>query len=250
MPNYFGRIFAPGIFWDTCEPPPPELEHLEEFRGRSQHGLHDAAEGVVTSRAAINQLSTQPPPTHDFWTDIPHIAANVAATANAPPKKREVPPFTVQEQGRNVLPPLSISLDASIVQDSARVTVTQTCWNDSSTTIKEASYSFPLPTGCSVTDFTCRIGANKIIRGNVKPKEEAREGFNHHIRHHNSGAALLEQDTPEIFTTTLGNIPEKSKLKISISYITLLKHHFADSKGTTTLTIPTYIASHYGSPPD
>jgi hypothetical protein len=156
----------------------------------------------------------------------------------------------VQEHDRNVLPPLSISLDVSIVQDIARLNVTQVFWNDSSRTIKEAAYTFPLPTSCTVTDFSCRIGATKIIKGNVRAKEEAREAFQHHIRHKTTGAALLEQDTLEVFTTTLGNIPEKTKIKVYLSFVTLLKHHFADRLGTTTLTIPTYIASRYGSPPD
>ncbi|KAK1760372.1 von Willebrand factor type A domain-containing protein, partial [Echria macrotheca] len=242
MSNSFGRIFAPGIFWDTREPLPPELQHLDQFHGRSHHDLRDAA-------GDTNRLSTQPFAPHELFPGIAPPTANVALVVTPTPKI-EVPSFTVQEQGRNVLPPLSISLDASIIQDSASVTVVQTFWNDSSTTIKEASYSFPLPTGCTVTDLTCRIGANKIIRGDVKPKEEAREAFRHHIHHYNTSAALLEQDTPEIFTTTLGNIPEKTKLKINISYITVLKHRFADSKGTTTLTTPTYIAPRYGSPPD
>ena len=34
-----------------------------------------------------------------------------------------------------------------------------------------------------------------------------------------------------------------------MSYITILKHHFGDGKGTTTLTFPTCIAARYGQPP-
>lgn len=114
------------------------------------------------------------------------------------------PSFTVQEPGRNVLPPLSVTVDASIVQDTAKVAVTQLFWNDLDVPIKEAAFTFPLPAGCTVTEFSCRIGINKIIKGTVKPRQEARDEFRRHIRDHNTAAGLLEQDTPEIFTTTPG----------------------------------------------
>lgn len=87
------------------------------------------------------------------------------------------------------------------------------------------------------------------MRGRVKPKREAREAFDRAARR-NQPAGLLEQETPEIFTTTLANIPANTKLKAEISFITLLRHGFADNSATTTLTIPTYIASRYSTPPE
>lgn len=87
------------------------------------------------------------------------------------------------------------------------------------------------------------------MRGRVKPKREAREAFDRAATK-NQPAGLLEQETPEIFTTTLANIPANTKLKAEISFITLLKHGFADNSATTTLTIPTYIASRYSTPPE
>jgi hypothetical protein len=161
-----------------------------------------------------------------------------------------LPSFTVEQQGRNVLPPLSVAVDASIVQDTARVAVTQRFRNDSSIPIKEAAFTFPLPAGCTVTDFSCRIGTNKIIRGTVKPREEAREAFQNHIRNHDTAAGLLEQDTSEIFTTTLGNIPEGTEVRVNLTYITILKHRFADGRNATTLTLPTSIAPRYGNAPE
>ena len=161
-----------------------------------------------------------------------------------------LPSFTVQEPGQNVLPPLSVTIDASIVQDTAKVTVTQLFWNDSDVPIKEAAFTFPLPAGCTVTDFSCRIGTNKIIKGTIKPRQEAREEFRRHIRKHRTAAGLLEQDTPEIFTTTLGNVPERTKVKINLIYITVLKHRFASSRSIKSLVLPTSIASHYGEPPE
>ena len=128
------------------------------------------------------------------------------------------------------------------------MTITQLFWNDSDYVIPKCSYTLPLPAGCTVTDFTCRIGRDKVVKAKVKPKEEARNAFDSAIRNDRS-AGLLEQATTEVFTTTLGNIPKRTKLRAEISFVTLLKHGFANRSSTTTLTIPTCIASRYGSPP-
>jgi hypothetical protein len=141
-------------------------------------------------------------------------------------------------------------LKAQIVHDTAKVSVTQTFLNNTHNVIPKGAYSFPLPAGCTVVGFSCRVGSTRIVRGRVKPKLEAREAFDNAARR-NQLAGLLEQATPEIFTTTLANIPADSKLQAEISFVTLLKHRFSEDTVITTLTIPTYIASRYGTaPPD
>ncbi|KAK4173174.1 von Willebrand factor type A domain-containing protein [Triangularia setosa] len=190
---------------------------------------------------------------------LPHLTpvtfsggAPSAPGAWAPPSLHpRLATYTVQEPslGRNVLPPTSISIEASVIQDTASITVTQLFWNDSDRIIKEAAYTFPLSSGCTVTDFHCRIGHSRALAGSIKPKEEAHEEFEQHISKHATGAALLEQDTKEVFTTSLGNLPVRTRIRITLTYITILKHHFADRKGTTTLTVPTCIASRYGDKP-
>ncbi|KAK5654915.1 hypothetical protein OQA88_6671 [Cercophora sp. LCS_1] len=250
MARTLGRIFTAGIVWDPQEPLP--FEYQNSAFPHFQQEVDDVGPAFP---GRVNRMTA--PPAHTYALQV--IGHGPTPGELAPPHPglmghpgiaKPFPTLAVREHDRGVLPPLSISLDVSIVQDTAKVTVSQIFWNDSVRPIKEAAYTFPLPTGCTVTDFNCRIGANKIIKGDVQPKEQARETFQRHIKEHQSGAALLEQDTPEIFTTTLGNIPEKTKIKVTLSYITLLKHHFADALGATTLTIPTYIASRYGSPPE
>jgi hypothetical protein len=60
-------------------------------------------------------------------------------------------------------------------------------------------------------------------------------------------AALLEEHTPEVFETVLGNIPPKAVVKIQLVYVNDLK---ADLSGEGLLvTIPTFIAPRYGQPP-
>lgn len=256
MSRSLGRIFAAGIVWNPREPLPEEYRADPHYQGDWRPGRGSDGFNLGGSRRPEpSDGLTQPPPiqTNAIFVNsvVPQPGTVIATTKTVKkPAPRALPELTIQEAGRNVLPPLSISLAASVIQDTAEVTVTQTFWNNAIDPIKEAAYTFPLPTGCTVTDFSCRIGTNRVIRGSVKPREEAREAFKQHIRYHKTGAALLEQDTPEIFTTTLGNIPPETRLKVTLSFITVLKHRFSDSLGTTTLTIPTYIASRYGSPPE
>jgi hypothetical protein len=249
--NKLDKIFAAGIVWDPEEPLPDELQPQDSvdgyynFAGRSGPGL----------QTQLFKLPGQHPEGFTVHRDreIPPIQQPVRVAATWPVAGgvpgRKLPSFTVQQQGRHLLPPLSVTV-ASIVQDTARVSVSQLFWNDSGVPIKEAAFTFPLPSGCTVTDFSCRIGTNKIIRGAVKPREEARNAFKQHIRTHETAAGLLEQDTPEIFTTTLGNVPEKTKVKVNLTYIAVLKHRFADSRNVTTLTLPTSIAPRYGETPE
>jgi hypothetical protein len=248
--NRLNRIFAAGIVWDPAEPLPEELQDgIFNPGGESQDVLNPVLQFHTGFSAAAH---VDGPFNGPKQLPIDHFGRQGAATwpVVGGAKGNKLPRFTVQEKGRNVLPPLSVTVDASIVQDTAKVTVTQLFWNDSGVPIKEAAFTFPLATGCTVTDFSCRIGTNKIIKGAVKPKEEARDAFRNHIRDHETAAGLLEQDTPEIFTTTLGNVSEKTKVKVELTYITVLKHRFAGSSNTITLTLPTSIAPRYGDVPE
>jgi Vault protein inter-alpha-trypsin domain/von Willebrand factor type A domain len=216
------RNIVAGIVWDSREPIPPEF--LGDFR-------------VI-----------EPQDRNARWQHFQRGPAIPQNVNNIHQVRDGVEDFVIRELGRNILPPLSSSLRARVIQDTAKITVTQLFWNNTNTTIPKGSYTFPLPVGCTVTDFSCRVGTNRIVRAKVKPKQEARDTFDRAVRN-NQTAGLLEQATPEIFTTTLGNIPANAKLRAAISFITLLKHGFADRRSTTTLTIPTYIAARYGNPP-
>ncbi len=260
MSQRWNRVFSAGIVWDPREPLPTELQDAYSRPSSSnpqgtavpylerQVNLGGSNNGVLPGRGIpglqVNAVTPLPL--------IPHPLPREETTLVLHPPRvpRVLPSLTVQKEGRNVLPPLSVAVNASIVQDTARVSVTQNFWNDSAVPIKQAAFAFPLPAGCTVTSFSCTIGTNKTINGVVKPKEEAREAFNDHIRKHNTAAGLLEQGNPEIFTTTLGNIPDQTTVRIEIAYISILKHRFTDSKNVTTLILPTSIAPRYGDPPE
>lgn len=145
------------------------------------------------------------------------------------------------------LPPVSAKVNIQVVHDTAKFTVTHIFCNVSSV-IKHGVYQFPLPLEATITEFNCRIGQTRMVRGKVKPKEEARREFEDVVRQNRTGG-LLEQQTPEIFTTTLGNIPAKTEVRAELSFVCLLKHKISVDCEVFTLTVPTYIAPRYGDLP-
>src|SRR5579859_6672902 len=127
------RNMVAGIVWDHREPIPPEF-----------HGVFEP---------------------HDLdarWQHLERGPAIPQNVNNIHQVRDGVEDFVIRELDRNILPPLSSSLRARIIQDTAKVTATQLFWNNTNSTIPKGSYTFPLPAGCTVTDFSCRVNTNRI----------------------------------------------------------------------------------------
>jgi hypothetical protein len=134
-----------------------------------------------------------------------------------------VPEYRQTKEGNELyLPLLEVSVEVKVVGTIAWTKLTQTFTNRTTSLVKEATYCFPLYDKSTVTDFTCFIGSDKVLRGVVKPKPQAKAEFQAAVARQRV-AALLEEHTPEVFETSIGNIPAQSTVKIEICYITELK---------------------------
>ena len=69
----------------------------------------------------------------------------------------------------------------------------------------EVFYTLPLPADGAVAGYTIRMG-NRVIRGEVRKREEAREEYRKAILKGQT-AALLEQQRDDTFSQKLGNLP-------------------------------------------
>lgn len=131
---------------------------------------------------------------------------------------------------------------------TSRTCLTQTFKNNSMNQVREANYAFPLYENSAVVSFTCTIeGRAWRLKGIVRPKSDARHDYNEALSRMQP-AGLLEEHTPDVFMTTLGNIPANSTIKIEIVYVGELKHDL--QYDVVKLRIPTSIAPRYGRPPD
>ncbi|RPA96537.1 hypothetical protein L873DRAFT_1772706 [Choiromyces venosus 120613-1] len=144
------------------------------------------------------------------------------------------------------LPLMQVSYHCQILATTARTTLMQTFYHPGNQPISKATYTFPLYANCSVVTFVCKVGESKVITGIVKPKDVAKQTYDSAV---SSGqtAGLLEYNTPDVFTTSIGNIPAGVKVKVEMEYILELPHD-AEVDGIR-FTVPLSIAPRYGPPP-
>ena len=128
---------------------------------------------------------------------------------------------------------------------TASHTLTQVYNNSSTRDISEAQYTFPLYESSAVTDFQALVG-ERTIKGVVKEKAEAKAVYQA-AKSAGKVTALFSQDTAEVFTTSVGNIPAGGVVVVVIKYVHELKQDI-DVDGVK-LVIPTVIAPKYGNGP-
>ncbi|CUG89283.1 poly (ADP-ribose) polymerase, putative, partial [Bodo saltans] len=123
-----------------------------------------------------------------------------------------------------LVPLRNTRIRGKIVDLIAEVDVLQQYSNDSDTAL-ETKYVFPLQSGCAVCAFEAYINDKKIV-GKVKEKEEARKEYKAAVER-GDGAYLLDEseETPDVFTVSVGNLPPKTDVVIRITYVLELRVH-------------------------
>lgn len=111
-------------------------------------------------------------------------------------------------------------VDAEITGVVARVRLRQVFTNPYDERL-ETLYVFPMPENAAVDAYSFRIG-EKVIKGVVKEKEEARKEYAQ-AKQEGRKAGLLEQERPDIFTQSLVNIPARATVVANIEYVHTLK---------------------------
>ena len=117
------------------------------------------------------------------------------------------------------IPLQGVRIEARLTGLGSEVTVTQRYTNLEAVDI-EAVYVFPLEEGAAVCGFTARVG-DRLIRGRVEEREKAFEVYDDAMAA-GHGAFLLDQERPNIFTVSVGNLRPQQSIEIAITYVTLL----------------------------
>ncbi|NXG27227.1 PARP4 polymerase, partial [Dromaius novaehollandiae] len=128
----------------------------------------------------------------------------------------------LQDRLGNPVPLKSVNIKGKIIDFVAQVVMFQTYTNQNSGPI-EAKYVFPLDDKAAVCGFEAFINGKHII-GEVKEKKQAHWEYSKAISQ-GDGAYLMDQDAPDIFVISVGNLPPNSTVLIKISYITELSFH-------------------------
>ncbi|KAI6774850.1 hypothetical protein HG530_001608 [Fusarium avenaceum] len=171
--------------------------------------------------------------------------------SSPPPALPEVPQDQHIAGTTLCLPVLNVSLTATVDGTIAHVELVQSFDNPSDLIIDTAKHIFPLYDRAVITSFECTIGDERRVIGVVKPKAQARQDFEDAVRDRIKAPAILEEHTPEIFETSLGNIPAGTTVEIKITYVQELKVVMMETEATEgiTLTIPLSIAPRYSKSP-
>ena len=143
----------------------------------------------------------------------------------------------------HAVPLKGVEVDGEVLGAHARVRVRQRYCNESKAAV-EAVYTFPLPADATLTGFamTC---AGRRMEGVVKEREAAFQAYDDAVVA-GHGAALLDQERPNVFTATVGNLLPGEETLVEVEYV----QRVAADEGSLRWMIPTLVAPRYvpGSP--
>lgn len=113
------------------------------------------------------------------------------------------------------IPALDTRVEIRVTGLIARAAVTQRFHNPSAEWI-EGVYVFPLPDNAAVDTLRMRIG-DRVIEGVIKEREKARKIYEK-AKQAGKKASLVEQERPNLFTTSVANLGPDESLEITLEY--------------------------------
>ena len=140
-------------------------------------------------------------------------------------------------------PTLHTDVSMNVTAMIARAVVKQKFVNTTEDWV-EGVYVFPLPETAAVDHMRMKIG-ERVIEGQIKEKQEAKRIYNQ-AKKQGKKTSLLEQDRPNLFTTSVANIGPGEEIVIEIEYQQAVKY----DQGVFSLRFPMTLTPRYipGSP--
>ncbi|XP_030580308.1 protein mono-ADP-ribosyltransferase PARP4-like [Archocentrus centrarchus] len=117
------------------------------------------------------------------------------------------------------LPLQAVHVKCKLMDLLSQVIIFQKYTNLSSVPI-EAKYVFPLDDSAAVCGFEAFINGKHVV-GQVKEKEQARREYKQAIEK-GHGAYLMDQDAPDVFTISVGNLPPGATVLIKVTIVSEL----------------------------
>ena len=156
---------------------------------------------------------------HTFlWLGLAALALPASATKSAPgcdPCSGTLILKFGQGTTGWVAPTLDTDVDLSVTGPIARAVIRQRFHNPSDQWA-EATYLFPLPETAAVDQLRMRIG-ERVIEGKIKERKEAKQIYQR-AKKAGKRASLVEQERPNLFTTSVANIPPGEQIVVEIEY--------------------------------
>jgi hypothetical protein len=136
-----------------------------------------------------------------------------------------------------------VAIDVEISTFCARVVVTQRFVNRETKPI-EAVYVFPLDEAAAVCGFEAIIDGTLVV-GEVKDREEAFDLYDQAMER-GHGAYLLDEERPDVFQASVGNLPPGKGVLLRLTYVTEL----TVERDSIRFSIPTTVSPRYAPAED
>ncbi|HVJ13638.1 MAG TPA: VIT domain-containing protein, partial [Burkholderiales bacterium] len=135
-------------------------------------------------------------------------------------------------------PLLATDVEIRVTGHVARAKVTQRFLNPHPDWY-EGIYVFPLPENAAVDRLRMKIG-ERIVEGEVREKAQAKKTYAE-AKADGRRAALLEQERPNIFTSSVANIAPGEEVRVEIEYQQTLRY----DQGRYSLRFPMVVGPRY-----
>ena len=176
----------------------------------------------------------------------PASAAQSAETGFAEMKPADARQGTLLFRGDQVpsfaVPLLATEVDIQVSGPLAHTRVVQTFSNPSDAWY-EGIYVFPLPENAAVSRLRMRIG-QRVIEAEVQERAQAQATYRK-ARETGQRAALLEQERPNMFTTSVANIGPREQIVIELEYRQTLDYRQVEGTGRYSLRFPMVVGPRY-----
>ena len=150
--------------------------------------------------------------------------------------------FKTAQPGRyRPAPTLKTDVRIAVTGLIARATVTQEFTNPSldKDAWAEGIYVFPLPETAAVDHLRMTVG-ERIIEGQIKERAEAKKIYEQ-AKQEGKRTSLVEQERPNIFTTSVANIAPGDRITVEIEYQETIRY----DQGAFSLRVPLVVGPRY-----
>ena len=136
------------------------------------------------------------------------------------------------------VPLQGVEVTGELLGGHARVRVRQRYRNDEKRPV-EAIYTFPLPSDGTLSAFSMTC-AGRRVEGVVKEREEAFRTYDDAVTA-GHGAALLDQERPNVFTAQVGNLLPGEETVVEVEFLQAV----TAEEGSVRWMLPTLVAPRY-----
>jgi Ca-activated chloride channel family protein len=136
------------------------------------------------------------------------------------------------------VPLQGVNVTGELLGGHARVRVRQRYRNTGSRPV-EAVYVFPLPSDATLTAFSMEC-AGRRVQGVLKERDEAFRAYDDAVTA-GHGAALLDQERPNVFTAQVGNLLPGEETLVEVEFLQAIQVE----EGCVRWALPTLVAPRY-----